>query len=268
MKRYLTKSIVALLMVGLLTAMLIATENGMNDSEVPPSYIDENFESIFDDVPTMSNLELFARKLVGGFMVKLFIDGGWLMWPILFLGIWGMAICIWKLVALSYAKINTTEFINTIIPLVKEKKYEEAIKLCADTRGPVSTVISAGLMKVDRGVPAVEKAIENTATIEMAFLEKQFISMSTVINLAPLVGFFGTILGMIVAFDAIAAAGDVDPTIVADGISLALITTLAGLAVAIPVQLFFNILMQMVDNIVLDMQRTIDKVTETLVENK
>jgi biopolymer transport protein ExbB len=241
-------------------------EEGIGFEEEP--MVSEIVPVVIPPTETMSGLEIFARKLVGGYIVTLFINGGWLMWPILFLGIWGIAICIWKYVALTYAKINVTNFLNEIVPLVKEKKYKEAIEIAEKTRGPIAAVISAGLQKSDRGLESVEKAIENTATIEMAFLERQFISMSTVINLAPLVGFFGTILGMIVAFDAIAAAGDVDPTIVADGISLALITTLAGLAVAIPVQLLFNILLQMVDNIVLDMQRTIDKITETFVENK
>jgi len=220
------------------------------------------------EVPQMGSLETFARKLVGSYLVTLFIDGGVVMWPILLLFIWGLAISIWKLVALMYAKINVTNFLNDICPLIKDKKYKEALEYAQKTRGPVAAMVISGLLKIDKGTEAVEKAIENTATVEMAFLEKQFISMSTVITLGPLLGFFGTIQGMIVAFDAIAAAGDVDPTIVAEGISVALITTLAGLAVAIPIQLFFNIELQLVDNIVLDMQRASDKVLETIVENK
>jgi len=267
MKKYLLKSTLILILIGLLFSTALFADEGIVNGQ-NGAYVSETATLFFDEADRMSNLEILARKLVGGFMVKLFIDGGWLMWPILFLGIWGIALCIWKFVALTYAKANVSDFLNDILPLVKNKKYQEAIEVAKKTRGPVAAVIEAGLLKADRGTEAVEKAIENTATIEMAFLEKQFISMSTVINLAPLVGFFGTILGMIVAFDAIAAAGDVDPTIVADGISLALITTMAGLAVAIPVQLFFNILLQMVDNIVLDMQRAIDKVVETFVENK
>jgi len=233
--------------------------------------IEETFEEPVIDIdtaPQMGGLEIFARKLVGSYLVTLFIDGGVVMWPILFLFIWGLAISIWKLVALSYAKINVSNFLNGIIPLIKDKKYKEALEYAQKTRGPVAVMTASGLLKIDISTEAVEKAIENTATVEMAFLEKQFISMSTVITLGPLLGFFGTIQGMIEAFNAIAAAGDVDPTIVADGISIALITTLAGLAVAIPIQLFFNIELQLVDNLVLDMQRASDKVMETIVENK
>jgi len=271
MKKYLNKSIMILMIMGLLiTTGLFAQDNNNEYNEYDREEINgsANIALLFEETEPMPMLEIFARKLVGGYLVKLFIDGGWLNWPILFLFIWGMAMSIWKLVSLSYAKVNVTNFLNAIVPLVKEKKYNEAIELCNKTRGPVSAVIYAGLMKTDRGIEAVEKAIENTATIEMATLEKQFISMSSVINLAPLVGFFGTILGMRIAFDAIAAAGDVDPTIVAEGISVALVTTMTGLSVAIPVQFFFNMAIQMVDGIVLDMQRAIDKVTETFVENK
>lgn len=268
MKRNLAKSILALFLIGLLTTCLFAQEAALPSAEESATETVPTTMSLPNDNESMSGLEIFARKLVGGYLVTLFIDGGWLNWPILFLFIWGMAMSIWKIVSLSYAKINVTNFLNKVLPLIKDKKYKEALEVCDKTRGPVSAVVYAGLLKTDRGVASVEKAIENAATIEMATLEKQFINMSSVINLAPMVGFFGTILGMRVAFDAIAAAGDVDPTIVADGISIALVTTMTGLSVAIPVQFFYNLSLQMVDGLVLDMQRAIDKITETYVENK
>jgi len=263
MKKYLSKMSLVIILIGLLFSTTLFAEEAIGNGETATTAAIQ-----FEETEQMSNLEILARKLVGGYMVKLFLDGGWLNWPILILFIWGLALSIWKLLSLSYAKINVADFLNKIIPLVKDKKYKEAIEIANKTRGPVAAVVYAGLLKTDRGVEAVEKAIENTATIEMASLEKQFISMSSVINLAPLVGFFGTILGMRIAFDAIAAAGDVDPTIVADGISVALITTMTGLSVAIPVQFFFNVALQMVDGLVLDMQRAIDKVTETIIENR
>ena len=122
--------------------------------------------------------------------------------------------------------------------------------------------------KANRGPIAFEKAIESAASIEMSFLEKGFVGINTAVSLSPMAGFFGTILGMIEAFDAIARAGDVDPTIVADGIKIALVTTMQGLMMAIPVQFFNTILMQMVDNQVIDMQKAADKVVETYVENQ
>ncbi|MBC8384524.1 MAG: MotA/TolQ/ExbB proton channel family protein, partial [Candidatus Cloacimonetes bacterium] len=180
----------------------------------------------------------------------------------------GLATIIWKIVSLSYARINVNTFIDKIVVLVKEKKYSEAIELCESTRGPVAVIIHMGLLKVDKGIEAVEKAVENAGVLEMAFLEKGFIPLSTTVNLAPMFGFFGTIVGMIRAFRDIAAAGEVEPTIVASGIEIALITTAAGLAVAIPVQFFNNMFLGMVDTLVMDMQKGSEKLIETLVENR
>ena len=222
----------------------------------------------FDESPSMGGFEMFARKIVGSGFVDLFIQGGFTMWPLLILLIWAIATIIWKLVSLSYAKINVADFLEKIVPLIKEKKYEEAAKICEQTKGPVAAVAHAGLLKADQGIEAVEKSIENAGIVEMAFLEKGFIPISTTINLAPMLGFFGTMVGMIAAFDAIAKAGEVDPTIVASGIKIALITTASGLAVAIPVQFFNNMFLSMVDALVMDIQRGSEKVVETLVENK
>jgi biopolymer transport protein ExbB len=149
--------------------------------------------------------------------------------------------------------------------LIKSKKYKEAIELAKNTRGPVAAIVYSGLLKADGGVPAVEKAIENAAMIEMSYLEKGFIELSTTITLAPMLGFLGTVSGMISAFDAIAAARAVDATIVASGIKIALITTQFGLIVAIPVQFFNNIFTTMVDGLVIDMQKATEKVIEAML---
>ena len=270
MKKYLTKTFFFFVIcLFFMTGLIAQDSNGVLTEEIEEmeTEVVEIAPIIFDTVQ-MSGLETFARRLVGGYLVALFIDGGWVMWPMLVLTIWGLAMVIWKLVALSYAKTNLNAFLDKIMPLIKEKKYKEALDFADKTRGPVATVAYAAISKAGTNVEAVEKAIENSATIEMAFLEKGFIAINTTINLAPMFGFFGTILGMIEAFDAIARAGEVDPTIVADGIKVALITTMFGLAIAIPIQFLNNVLLQMVDGIVLDMQRTSDKIIETIVENQ
>lgn len=225
-------------------------------------------EAAFEESPQSGGMEMFARKIVGSGLVDLFIQGGFVMYPMLLLLIWGIATIIWKIISLSYAKVNLKEFLDKIVPLVESKKYNDAIKLCEETKGPVAAIMHLGLLKVDKGIEAVEKAIENAGVIEMAFLEKGFIPLSTTINLAPMFGFFGTIVGMIRAFRDIAAAGEVEPTIVANGIEIALITTAAGLAIAIPMQFFNNMFLGMVDGLVMDMQRGSEKLVETLVENK
>ena len=222
----------------------------------------------FEESPQSSGIEMFARKIVGSGLVDIFIQGGFVMYPVLLLLIWGIATIIWKIISLSYAKINVNNFLEKVIPLVKEKKYNEAAKLCETTKGPVAVIIHMGLLKADKGIEVAEKAIENASVLEMAFLEKGFIPLSTTINLAPMFGFFGTIVGMIRAFGDIAAAGEVEPTIVATGIQIALITTAAGLAVAIPMQFFNNMFLGMVDGLVMDMQKGSEKLIETLIENK
>ena len=221
-----------------------------------------------EESPEVGGMEKLAKAIFGSTAVNIFIQGGFTMWPILILLLWAIATIIWKLVSLQYAKIKVEDFLEKLVPLVKDKRYDEAINLCEETRGPVSVIVRMALLKVDKGVEAVEKAIEAASVLEMAFLEKGFVPLNTTINLAPMFGFFGTIIGMITAFDDIAAAGEVDPTIVASGIKIALITTAAGLAVAIPVQFFNNMFMSMVDGMVIDMQKGSERLIETLVENQ
>ncbi|MBN1326792.1 MAG: MotA/TolQ/ExbB proton channel family protein [Candidatus Cloacimonetes bacterium] len=250
----------------MITVVAFAQNDLETGNEVGAETLTE--EMPFQESPQSTGLEMFARKIVGSGLVDLFIQGGFVMWPILILVIWALATIIWKLVSLSYAKINLNDFLEKLIPLVEEKKYDEAITLCENTKGPVAIVLHMGLLKVEKGIEAVEKAIENAGVMEMAFLEKGFIPLSTTINLAPMFGFFGTVVGMIKAFRDIAAAGEVEPTIVASGIEIALITTAAGLAVAIPIQFFNNMFLGMVDGLVIDLQRGSEKLVETLVEHK
>ncbi len=248
----------------------VVEETTSEEISAEGSAVDEIVEEevAFEESPQSSGVEMFARKIVGSGLVDLFIQGGPVMYPMLILLIWGIATIIWKIISLRYAKINLKEFPDKVVPLVENKKYNDAIKLCEETKGPVASILHLGLLKVDKGIEAVEKAIENAGVIEMAFLEKGFIPLSTTINLAPMFGFFGTIVGMIRAFRDIAAAGEVEPTIVANGIEIALITTATGLAIAIPMQFFNNLFLGMVDGLVMDMQRGSEKLVETLVENK
>ncbi len=234
-------------------------------NEVDPGAEEQNVDQNDQDKP--SRFRNVAEFLFGRSLVKTFVDGGWAMWPILLVFIYGLAYVIWKFISLMYAKINLNVFLNNIIPLIKDKKIKEATELARNTRGPVAAVVYAGLLKADRGVEAVEKSMENAAMIEMSYLEKGFVEMTTTITLAPMLGFLGTVSGMIVAFEDISKARTVDATIVADGIKIALITTQAGLIVAIPIQFFYNIFTTMVDGLVIDMQRASEKVTETLIES-
>lgn len=213
-------------------------------------------------------VEKVAEFVFGSEAVKWFKNGGWAMWPILFITLYGLAYIIWKFIALMYAKYNLSTFLSKLVPLLESGKFKDALTYAQNTRGPVASVVYAGLLKADRGIEAVEKAIENAAMIEMSYLEKGFIELSTAITLAPMMGFLGTVSGMITAFASIEAARAVDATIVANGIKIALITTQAGLIVAVPVQFFNNIFVTMVDGLVIDMQRASEKVIETLIDRE
>jgi biopolymer transport protein ExbB len=201
-------------------------------------------------------------------MVELFLRGGAFMWPILFLLALGLAISIERLISLTRASVNTRKFMEKIRTALDEGGIEEAKEVCENTRGPVASIFHAGLMRADKGLEYVEKAIMNAGSIEMAFLERGLVWLATVISLAPMLGFTGTVAGMIKAFDDIAAANDISPAIVADGISIALLTTLFGLVVAILIQFFHNYFISKVDRIVIDMEESSVEFVDALMERE
>ncbi len=199
-------------------------------------------------------------------MLDLFYDGGWAMYPLLLTMIVGFAVIFERLFSLSRASINTRKFLQRIKVALREEGITTAQEICANTRGPVASIFHAGLMRVDRGLEQVEKAIENAGTIEMSFLERGLVWLATVANVAPMLGFLGTVSGMIGAFAAIAEAGDVNATIVASGISEALITTASGLAIAIPIQAAHNYFVSRVDRLVIDMEESANDLIDYLSE--
>ena len=148
----------------------------------------------------------------------------------------------------------------------KENGIEKASEICSKTPGPVATIIHAGLSRLHKGIDHVEKAVENAGSVEMSFLENGLIWLATIANVAPLIGFFGTVAGMILAFRSIAEAGDVEPSIVAGGISMALITTAGGLLVAIPILMAHNLCVYLIEKIVVSMEENASKFIDTLVD--
>lgn len=199
-------------------------------------------------------------------MVQYFLDGGTFMWPILFLLIFGLGFGLERLYTLFRASVNTRKFMNKVRGALHDQGYEAAVEVCSKTRGPVAEILHAGLSRVNRGIDAVEKGIENAGAIEMAFLEKNMVWLSTVVTLAPMIGFTGTVAGMIKAFDDIKQANDISPAIVAGGISIALLTTLFGLITAIIIQTFQNFLISRVDKLIIDMEENSVLLIDELVE--
>jgi biopolymer transport protein ExbB len=186
-------------------------------------------------------------------MLGLIQDGGWAMYPLIVLLVLGIAVAIERLYNLGRAAIDADEFFTELEAALKSGGPEQAAELCARTRGPVASVIHAGLLRIHRGIDHVEKAIDNAGAVEMAFLERGMVWLSTIANLAPMIGFLGTVSGMINAFQAIKVAGDVEPSMVAGGISEALITTATGLVVGIIIQFCHNFFASRIDRIIADM---------------
>ena len=201
-------------------------------------------------------------------MVEYFLKGGDFMWPILALLIFGLAISLERFYSLTRASVNTRKFMEKIRNALNEGGIEAAKDVCENTRGPVASIFHAGLMRADKGLEHVEKAIMNAGSIEMAFLERGLVWLATVISIAPMLGFTGTVSGMVVAFDTIKKANDISPAIVAGGISQALLTTLFGLIVAMVIQFFHNYFLSRVDKMIVDMEESSTLLVDTLVEKK
>ena len=197
-------------------------------------------------------------------MVQYFIDGGGFMWPILITLIFGIGISIERAYSLILSTINANKFYEEISDTLEKKSVQAAVDLCNETRGPVAGVFHAALSRFHRGLREVEKAVQNGGSLEMAFLEKNMIWLNTVITVAPMIGFTGTVVGMIAAFDAIKAANDISPAVVAGGISQALLTTAFGLITAMIVQFFQNFFVSRIDGLILDMEENSVKLMDKL----
>ncbi len=201
-------------------------------------------------------------------LVTKFNEGGLFMWPILASLIIGLAFALERLWSLSRARINTKEFIIRVKKALDEGGVEAAKKVCENTRGPVASVFYAGLLRYNEGLEAVEKSIMAYGGVEMSFLERGLIWISTFITIAPMLGFTGTVQGMIEAFDAIKEAAQISPAIVASGISVALLTTLFGLVVAMILQVFYNYFVSRIDRLVADMEQSSIELIDALYELK
>ncbi len=199
-------------------------------------------------------------------MVEYFVNGGDFMWPILLALMFGVAFSFERFYSLMMSSINSKQFFTNISEALDKEGVEAAVELCNNTRGPVAEVFHAGLSRRHRGLDEVEKAIQNSGGVEMAFLEKNMIWLNSVITIAPMLGFTGTVVGMIAAFDAIKAANDISPAVVAGGISQALLTTAFGLITAMIIQIFQNFFVSRIDKLVLEMEEMSVQLVDHLYE--
>ncbi len=202
-------------------------------------------------------------------MIEMLRSGGPVMYPILLCSILFVAILIERLFHLHRAEINTNEFVAGIRNILKKRNIAEAISICEETPGPVAHVIKTGLIKHDRPKAEIREAIDDAALHEVPRLEKNLVVLATIAHISPLLGLFGTVLGMIKVFDKIKElGGHTNPGQLAGGIGQALLTTAAGLAVAIPVFVAYNYLASRVSTLVWDMERSATEVVDLLTETE
>ncbi|MBQ6087637.1 MAG: MotA/TolQ/ExbB proton channel family protein [Bacteroidales bacterium] len=184
-----------------------------------------------------------------------FIEGGaGFMSLIILCLIIGLALAIERILYLSFSKTNTKQLLNKIEKALDEGGIEKAKDVCRNTRGPVASIFYQGLLRYDQGIDTVEKTIVSYGSVQMSLMENNLSWIALFIAVAPSLGFLGTVIGMVAAFDAIQSAGDISPNIVAGGMKIALITTVAGLIVAIILQFFYNYILSRIDALSIDME--------------
>ena len=196
-----------------------------------------------------------------------FIEGGaGFMSLIIICLIIGMALAIERILYLAFSKTNTTKLLENVEAALEKGGIEEAKKVCRETRGPVASIFYQGLLRADQGIDVVEKTIVSYGGVQMSLMENGLSWIGLFISIAPSLGFLGTVIGMIQAFDAIQAAGDISPNVVAGGMKVALITTVGGLIVAMILQIFYNYIIAKIDSLSIDMEDSSIRFVDTMVK--
>ncbi|MCQ2311316.1 MAG: MotA/TolQ/ExbB proton channel family protein [Paludibacteraceae bacterium] len=196
-----------------------------------------------------------------------FIEGGaGFMAATLLCLVFGLALCIERIIYLSLSKTNTKALLTDIEKALNEQGLEAALEVCRNTRGPVASIFYQGLSRYNEGVDVVEKTVASYGGVQLGLLEKNLSWISLFISIAPSLGFLGTIIGMIEAFDKIQQVGDISATVVAGGIKVALLTTLLGLIIAIILQLFYNYILSVIEGLVNEMEDSSISLLDIVVE--
>ncbi len=225
------------------------------EAELPP---------VQEEEPTSSTADLSGYQL----LKKYFIDGSWIFMSfVLVCLILGLAFCIERILTLNIATTNTDKLLARIDENLKNNDIDGAMEVCKSTPGPTASILYEGLKNADDGPEAVEKAVVSYGSVQMGLLERGLVWISLFIAIAPMLGFMGTVIGMIQAFDRIEAVGDLSPSVVAGGIKVALLTTVFGLITAIILQIFYNYIVNKIDGIVNKMEDASIALVDIMAEN-
>ena len=216
--------------------------------------------SALAQIPGVDAPEQTFGELVAG----LWDDMGFMRWPLLVCVIVGIIVIIWKFFDLFTKSSRTKKILGEVDGLLEDHRIDEALEATRNSDAPAAKILYAGLDRHEEGTERVMKAIENQGLIELSKLEKGLVVLATLTNVAPLFGFLGTVIGMIIAFQSIEAAGEVEATLVAGGIKVALLTTATGLVIAIPVSVSHNYFVARIDSLVIDMEESAQKMIDML----
>lgn len=244
-----------------------ATESVAEEMVDSPSSIsnqaneeDSEVSQPIDEVVELDFVQTLKQKYIEG-------DPFW-MTPVLICLIIGLALSIERIVYLNLSTINTRKFLDDVETALKNKGVEAAKDICRNTRGPIASIFYQGLDRSDEGIEMVEKSVVSYGGVQMGLLEKGLSWLSLFIALAPMLGFLGTVIGMIFAFDKIVSDGQVSPTTVAGGIKVSLLTTVFGLIAAIILQIFYNYIVSKVDGLVNEMEDSSISLVDMMLKNK
>ncbi len=232
-----------------------------NAGEAVAETVDNTAEAITDAV---------APKKFGHQLLKeYFIQGGWMFMSfVLACLILGLAFCIERIITLNIASTNTDKLMSRIDGALRDGDMEQAKEICKSTPGPAASILHEGLKRSREGLDSVEKAVVSYGSVQMGLLERGLVWISLFIAIAPMLGFMGTVIGMIQAFDKIEEVGDINPSIVAGGIKVALLTTVFGLITAIILQVLYNYIVNKIDGIVNRMEDASTSLVDVLIDNR
>jgi biopolymer transport protein ExbB len=267
-KVFATLTVLAMLTFGS-AAMMAQEEAAAPVEEAAVENVDEEAAAVeaVEEVVEAPAEEAGALVALHKTLKTKFIEGGaGFMALTLVTLVFGLALCIERIIYLSLSKTNTKELLANIEAALKEGGIEKALEVCRNTRGPVASIFYQGLSRYDEGIDVVEKTVASYGGVQLGLLEKNLSWISLFISIAPSLGFLGTIIGMIAAFDKIQQVGDISATVVAGGIKVALLTTLLGLIIAIVLQLFYNYILSLIEGLVNEMEDSSISLLDIVVE--
>lgn len=266
---------VSVLILGMAAAFSQGTGEQAAPAAAAPSVgTDELAMSKGDSLAVAKKIENMQERARLGWFYKVrysglgdfYVRGGVFMHPLLACSIIALVFILERLFTLSRARVDTKSLMMKVTQALRGEGIEAALKVCESTRGPVAAVVHSGLLRAGQGPDAVKEAIETAGSIETSFLERGLVVLATVSTIAPMLGFLGTVSGMMSAFAAIAAAEQVSAKIVASGIEEALITTIAGLTIAIPASVGHAYFVSQIERFVLEMEESSANLVNELVE--